>query len=205
MEPAHAAEVRDHWWWRPGWREGRRGYAWHLTFAGQDGLHRLARDLQAALAGRPEIGPVPVGWLHLTLQDVGFVEDVPPGELARMVEAVRSRLAALPAPGLTFGAPVVFPESVVVRPEPAGPVHAIRAAVRAGMAAAGCRVPGPDGFSAHVSVGYVTHSGPAEPLVRALRPVEPATVPVRAVSLIEMHRDRRVYEWRIVEDLPLGG
>jgi hypothetical protein len=24
--------MADHWWWRPGWRHGRRMYYWHVTF-----------------------------------------------------------------------------------------------------------------------------------------------------------------------------
>ncbi len=26
-------DVRDHWYWRPGWRAGRSFYTWHITFA----------------------------------------------------------------------------------------------------------------------------------------------------------------------------
>jgi hypothetical protein len=35
--------MRRHWWWRPGWRPGRRLYAWHLTFGDQT----VARGLRS--------------------------------------------------------------------------------------------------------------------------------------------------------------
>src|SRR6266705_2535240 len=50
---AVAERMADHWWWRPGWRQGRRMYAWHVTFADQPAVQRLAGRYQAALAGLP--------------------------------------------------------------------------------------------------------------------------------------------------------
>jgi hypothetical protein len=35
------AEVRNHWWWRPGWREGRHIYACHLILDDQPQLRAL--------------------------------------------------------------------------------------------------------------------------------------------------------------------
>jgi 2'-5' RNA ligase superfamily len=93
--------------------------------------------------------------------------------------------------------------------DPAEPVHAIRAAIRAGMASAwgADRVPdADDGFRAHVSIGYINRPGPAEPIIHTVRNIHPApaTITVRTASLIELHRDRRVYEWRTVQEVPLG-
>ncbi len=204
-----ADEVHDHWWWRPGWEVGQRGYAWHLTFAGQTELHRLAMDYQAALAALPQVDPVPVEWLHLTMQGMGFTSDVSESEHHQLVEAVRPRLAAISAPTLTFSRSVLLPEAVALIPEPAEPVHAIRGAIRAGVAAVWGedRVPDPDqGFRAHLSVGYVNAPGPAEPILTAMHSVSsaPAIVPIRAASLIELHRDHRVYQWQVVTEVPLG-
>jgi hypothetical protein len=33
----------DHWWWRPGWKHGRRFHTWHLTFDDAADVRRLAR------------------------------------------------------------------------------------------------------------------------------------------------------------------
>src|SRR5262245_33980474 len=73
--------VRDHWWWRPGWRLGRRAYTFHITFEdgtveGGPDLHRLTAAYQASLAGMPGLDLVPLQWLHLTMQNVGFTDEV---------------------------------------------------------------------------------------------------------------------------------
>ena len=34
-EPQVITTVRNHWWWRPGWRAGRHFYACHLTLNDQ--------------------------------------------------------------------------------------------------------------------------------------------------------------------------
>jgi hypothetical protein len=79
--------MRRHWWWRPGWRPGRRLHAWHLTFGdqtvsrGRAELRRVAGDYQARLAGLPGLGLVPAEWLHLTVQPVGFADEVGAGDL----------------------------------------------------------------------------------------------------------------------------
>jgi 2'-5' RNA ligase len=158
---------------------------------------------------RQPADPVPAEWLHLTMQGVGFTADVPPPELARVVAAVRGRLAELAPVTLTFTRPVLLPEAVALPPEPAEPVHAIRGAIRVGIADAWGldNVPEADGgYRAHLSIGYVNRPGPAAPIIAVLDSVhpEPASTTVTAASLIELHRDSRVYQWRTIEDVPLG-
>jgi hypothetical protein len=43
-----SGRMRNHWWWRPGWRVGRRMCTWHATFEGHPALHGLAERYQAA-------------------------------------------------------------------------------------------------------------------------------------------------------------
>ena len=142
----NADEVRDHWWWRPGWHVGQRAYTWHLTFAAEHELRRLARDYQAALAALPQVDPIPPEWLHLTMQGVGFTADVTDEDLAHVVAAVRHRLADVAPAVLTFARPVVLPEAIALPPKPAEPVHTIRGAIRAGIADVwgATKVPEPD-------------------------------------------------------------
>ena len=44
----------------------------------------------------PGLDLVPGPWLHLTMQDVGFSDEVSGGDLAAITAAARSRLAAVP-------------------------------------------------------------------------------------------------------------
>ncbi len=204
-----ADQVRDHWWWRPGWHVGQRAYTWHLTFSGQHELHRLADQYRTVLAALPEVDPVPTNWLHLTMQGVGFADEVSTSDLGRIVEAVRARLASLATVALTFSRVIVFPEAVILAPHPAAPVHAIRSAIRGGITDVWgeSRVPEAEhGFRAHVSVGYINRPGAAAPIINALdrTTAKPATVTVQAASLIELHRDHGIYQWQTVQDVPLG-
>jgi 2'-5' RNA ligase len=205
-----ATAVCNHWWWRPGWHIGQRGYTWHLTFAGEHCLARLVRQYHQALAEAPQVDPVPVQWLHLTMQNVGFVDNITPAELEQITAAAREQLADVPPFTMTFHRPVLLPEAVALVPDPAEPVHQLRGAIRRAIAkvwGAG-RVSDPDdGYRAHLSVGYINADGPAESLLRLLRntATAPASVTVRAASLIALNRDQKVYRWRAVEHVPLGG
>ncbi|HSV67831.1 MAG TPA: 2'-5' RNA ligase family protein [Mycobacteriales bacterium] len=205
-----ATTVRDHWWWRPGWHLGQRGYTWHLTFTDEHDLARLARQYHQALANAPQVDPVPVRWLHLTMQNVGFVDDVTPAELEQITDAAREQLADVPPFTMTFHRPVLLPEAVALVPDPAEYVHQLRGTLRHAIAKVrgAERVPDPDnGYRAHLSVGYINADGPAEPLLHVLRntTTTPATVTVHAASLIELNRDQKVYRWRTVAQVPLGG
>jgi 2'-5' RNA ligase len=153
---------------------------------------------------------IPLEWLHLTMQGVGFVGEVPDDDLAAIRAAVGRRLASIPPASLSFGPTVLLPEAIALPPLPAEPVHVIRGAIRAGIADVwgGSGVPeADDGYRAHVSIGYVNSPGSARPIVDALRRTnaEPASVTVWAASLIMLNRDERVYRWSTVDAVPLGG
>jgi 2'-5' RNA ligase len=183
----------------------------HLApnFDGQHDLHRLVRDYQAALAHLSQVNPIPAEPLHLTLQGVGLAAAVTADVVTAVVAAVRRQLADLTRATLTFTRPVVLPEAIALLPGPAEPGHEIRGAIRAGIADVwgADKVPEPDdGYHTHLSLGYVDAAGPAAPVIQAQERVEPqpASITIRTTSLLELHRDRRRYEWRTIEEVPLG-
>ena len=51
--------VRSHWWWRPGWADGRHFYACRMTLDGQPQLRELVADYRQALAAAPGIDLIP--------------------------------------------------------------------------------------------------------------------------------------------------
>jgi 2'-5' RNA ligase len=207
--------MRSHWWWRPGWRPGRRQYAWHLTFGeqavsrGRAELRRVVGDYQARLAGLPGLDLVPVEWLHLTVQTIGFADEVGPGDAERIVAAVRGRCAALAPLRLTLGPAVLQAEGVWLPVAPQAAVRRVRAAVRAGIAEVwgAARVPEPaGGFTPHVSLAYSDTDGPGEPFAAALAATAPrsATVEIAAVQAISLRRDAHLYRWDTVATVLLG-
>lgn len=206
-------EVRSHWWPREGWRPGRLGYTWHLTFEHAPQLQQLAQTYREALSTIEGHHPFELQWLHLTIQGVGWVDEVSDERLDQVTAAVTGRLSALAPVELTFDRPVVLGESVVFAPEPAKPMHGIRAAIRDGIAevagAAPIAAEQLNGFRPHVSITYFDSSGPAAPYINALRGVqaEPVTVNVDKVALIVQNRvlePEWVYRWTTCTTAPLG-
>ncbi|MFB7618323.1 2'-5' RNA ligase family protein [Kitasatospora sp. NPDC056181] len=202
--PSHMA---DHWWWRPGWNTGRRFYTWHLTFDDATDLHHLAADYRRALKDVPGLDLVPDQWLHLTMQGLGFTDDVPEADVRAIADAATHHLAKIPAFDLALGPAIVTPEALLLKVEPAEPVHAVRSAIRAAIADVWTDVPEPaDGFRPHVSVAYSSAAGPAQPAADALASVTsyPATARITRAELIVLGRDRRMYEWTSFAPVPLG-
>ncbi|MFJ8335956.1 2'-5' RNA ligase family protein [Streptomyces sp. NPDC094437] len=206
----HLESMRNHWWWRPGWREGRRFYTWHLTFDGQDDVHRLAADYRAALAplGPDDFTLIPDQWLHLTMQGVGFVDETDTETVDAIVAAAHQRLAHVPAFLLQLGpGTVVDPEAILLPAQPAEPVHAVRNAIRAAIGDVLSDVPEKEtGFRPHVSVAYSAGDGPMAPVARtiAASPVTPALAPISSAELIVLGRDRQMYEWESYATVRLG-
>lgn len=201
--------MRDHWWWRPGWRVGRSFYTWHVTFTDQPAVRRLVDDYAPVLAALPQLDPVPVRWLHLTMQGVGFTDEVDRHDVDRIVEAVRTRCAGLAPFTVEVGPAHVDAETIQMPARPLEPLSRLRLAVRSaiGDVWGPDNVPEPEaGFRAHVSLGYCNTPGPAEPVADALHAhgAHTAEVTVSSVSLIDLNRDHRAYEWTDVAEAPLG-
>jgi 2'-5' RNA ligase len=205
----HATELRNHWWWRPGWQVGTRFYTWHITFDDQPELHNLVTTYQAELAHHPGLDLVPHQWLHLTMQGVGHAADFTVEQLQTLAESAQTRLAAIPTPTVQFHRLVVRPEAIVLPALPPPAVDRVRTAIREAIAdALGAEaVPErPDGFQPHISVTYSSDTQPAEKITHAIEFItsDPIEVPIKTASLIELHRDRRMYEWRTIADLAIG-
>lgn len=200
--------MRNHWWWRPGWNVGRRFYTWHLTFEGQDDVHRLAADYRSALAPLGDIlTPIPDQWLHLTMQGVGFVGEVKEADVHAIVEAARPRVASVPAFDLRIGPAVLDPEAVLLHVHPDELVRAVRDSIRAAIGDVLGDIPEQaDGFTPHVSVAYSASDDPADPIAQVLaeNDATPAQARISSAELIVIHRDNRMYEWETFADVPLG-
>jgi 2'-5' RNA ligase len=142
------------------------------------------------------------------MQGVGFVDEVNDRQVDQLVRAAGARLAALPAPEVTFERPLLRPEAVVLPASPTDSVIAIRDAIRDAFPDAGLGDAPElrDGFLPHVSLAYINQDGPAEPLLTALARATPtpATVEIHRAALIVLDRDSRVYRWREHALPPLG-
>jgi 2'-5' RNA ligase len=201
--------MRDHWWWRPGWRIGRSFYTWHITFADQSGAQEVVAGYGPTLARLPMLDPVPLRWLHLTLQGIGFTDEVRAEDVDQILSAATKRCVGLAPFTVTIGPAHVDPETIQMPVGPVEPLAELRQAIRSaiGDVWGEGNVPEPeDGFRPHVSLGYSNAAGPADPVAVALNGRAPLTadVIVSAVSLINLNRDNKAYEWTDVAAVPLG-
>jgi hypothetical protein len=203
--------------WRPGWHVGRRAYTFHITFddeSGVDGiadLRRLTSHYQKALTILSGLDVVPLHRLHLTMQNVGFTNEVSEADARAVLLAARHQCSDLHAFELTIGEARVSGEGVTFRPTRADPVCEVRGALRAAIRSVHKVVPeAPEhvhGFDPHISIAYCNRDAPFKPVAEALKrvDVEAATVTVRAAKLIVLDRDDCVYRWSTFGDVALGG
>jgi len=93
----------DHWWWRPGWRIGRSRYTWHVTFAASPNIQNLASTFRPTLASLPTYDPVTAAELHITVQGLGFTDEVDPDDVQKIVEAAQTLCATAEPMQLELG------------------------------------------------------------------------------------------------------
>ncbi|MFI6132726.1 2'-5' RNA ligase family protein [Micromonospora sp. NPDC051141] len=201
-------ELTNHWYWRPGWRAGRQFYTWHLTFERRPELHRLVTDLQRPLA-LPGLDLVPLDGLHLTMQGLGFTDEVNNGDIEAIVAETRQRCTKLQPLELSLGPVDPDAEGVGLLVRPWHRVEQLRATIREAIGAVWQTVPeAMEGFRPHVTIAYSGSQAPAGPIrdcLNDLRHQQPARVTIRQATLIALRREYRAYRWTTVAVAPLTG
>ncbi|MFI7553525.1 2'-5' RNA ligase family protein [Micromonospora sediminimaris] len=200
-------ELTNHWYWRPGWRADRQLYTWHLTFENQPQLDHLVTDLQRQLA-LPGLDLVPLDGLHLTMQGLGFTDEVSDADIKAIVSETRRRGVSLPPLELSLGPVDPDAEGVGLLVRPWDRVEHLRATIRDAIGAVWPTVPEPaQGFRPHVTIAYSGAPAPTEPIrarLAELREQPPVQVTIRQVPLIALRRENRAYRWTTVATVPLA-
>jgi 2'-5' RNA ligase len=201
--------LKEHWYWRPGWRLGRSFYTWHLTFEDPPVLHELVGRLQAELAVAA-LDLVPFSGLHLTMQGVGFTDEVANEDVAAIVGAARERCRRLAPFHLTLGPVDPDHEGIGLLVSPWAPIEQVRLTIRDAIADVWGldNVPeAAEGFRPHVTVAYSAADAPVAEIrdrLGRLRDVPAVTAPVTHAQLIRLNRDAREYRWDVAASVPLG-
>ncbi|RQW93607.1 2'-5' RNA ligase family protein [Micromonospora inaquosa] len=200
-------QLTNHWYWRPGWRADRQFYTWHLTFEHQPELHSLVTDLQSQLA-LPGLDLVPLDGLHLTMQGLGFTDEVTNSDIEAIVAETQRRCAGLPPLELSLGPVDPDAEGVGLLVRPWDRVEHLRATIRDAISAVWPAVPeAAEGFRPHVTIAYSGSQAPTEPIcarLTTLRHRSPARVTIRQATLIALRREHRTYEWTTMAVAPLA-
>jgi hypothetical protein len=199
--------LRDHRRWRPDWTAGRVSLLWYLTFEGQTLLQDWQDAARGLLDGRC-LDVVPTPWLHLTVTDLGFVEDLDPAEVTAVVAAARAELDGFALPELRLGPATTMEDSLVLEAAPAADLERLTVLLRtAGARVLGDRVhDAVGGYPPHVTVGYASADCEQrellDPLGRAAHDVVVARAP--AVVLAAVTRHAQHYDWTVTDTVPLA-
>lgn len=198
-------QLTNHWQ-RPGWTDCRRSYHWLLALDNEPELAALAGRCQASLGDLSILDLVPSDTLHLTLQRVGFTDEVDSAQLQAVADTATRRCADLASFVLHIGWLAGSQGAIRFTALPVEIVNLLRRAVLKALA----DVCGPatgqsaesTAFWPHVSIAYCNTPAPATPViverVGKLRSLAPAKVHVQALDLVELRRDDRVYRWEIM-------
>jgi 2'-5' RNA ligase len=205
--PTSLTHLRDHWQWRPEWGVDRACLLWYLTFDSQPDLSRQAGLVRACLSAVDQVDVVPVPWLHLTLDDVGFADEVAPAHVAQVVESARAAVVGWTPPVLTLGPLAPMDDSVVLE---AGPVAEL-VALRNRLRVATTTVLGPDRpghldeFRPHVTLAYLNDASPPDAVMgplSCLAAAQPVVAEPRLTLASVTRRDRH-YQWTSRAELAL--
>lgn len=207
QHPTTTLPLRDHWQWRPEWASDRICVLWYLTFETAPELSRQAEEAQELLRGIATADVVPPAWLHLTLDDVGFADELLPGQVEQVLEAARTAVRDWEVPALTLGPTCPMEDAVVLQAGPSAALVTLRDLLRG----ATDRVLGPeavtglDEFWPHVTLAYLNDACEPETLMAPLEPVSAARLVVAPprLTLAAVTRRDRHYQWTALGHLPL--
>lgn len=201
--------TRDHWWWRPGWRKGRSFYTWHITFSSSEPIRQIVSLYAPVISRISTLDPVGVDGIHLTLQGIGFTDEVSNADIKRIVASTLSRCAQLEPIKARIDEPRIDEEAVHMNVHPVEQIAHLKLALRNGIGDVWGHENIPetmDDFRPHITLAYSNGIAPIERIDTAIKecslPV--ADVLISAVSLIDLNRDRGLYEWTQVATVTLG-
>src|SRR5690606_21325038 len=126
--------LTDHWWWRPGWRPDRHYYAWFLLFESDPDLLELVDECQRSLE-LPYLDLIPPDGIHMTVQGVGFTDEVTRTQVAEIAEQARAACAQAPPCSLSVGPLAGYSGGVFLRAAPWAPMLDLRARLQRAIGA----------------------------------------------------------------------
>jgi 2'-5' RNA ligase len=205
----HASQFANHWWWRPGWRPGRRMYTFFLTFEDNLAVAEGLTQLYGPRIDRPGLDVVPPVWLHMTIQGLAFTDQISVEDAKAVADSAKRRCSSLTPLQVDLGPPVVASEGVLLI---ASRIDELRQ-LKTSLLQAGSEVLGPTpilqpqpSFTPHVTLAYSNGSGPTDAVALSVASVQSQSTSVtfHAVQLICLSRDTRLYTWTPVSSIPLG-
>lgn len=197
-------QLADHWA-RPAWPDGASAVYWLIDLGWSTDLRAHADACQQNLADIPDLDPVPLGLLHLTICRVGATSEVDDDTAATIAQAAQQRTRTMPPMTLSIGPLAGSAGAVRFSVTPwTELLHLHQDLVAARNAVLGG--PPSNGFRPHVSIAYNGRPRLASPLtdrVNRLRHLPPVNVEVTVANLVRLQRDGHVYRWQTIATTPL--
>lgn len=206
---APSGMTRDHWWWRPGWRKGRSFYTWHITFSSSDPIRQIVSSYAPAISRINTLDPVGIDGIHLTLQGIGFTDEISGADIKGVIVSTLRRCAQLEPIKAKVDEPRIDEEALHMNVHPVEQIARVKLALRNGIGDVWGHENVPEsmeGFRPHITLAYSNGAAPIERIDAAIKefslPV--ADVLISSVSLIDLNRDLGRYEWAEVATVTLG-
>jgi 2'-5' RNA ligase len=108
------------------WRRVLRPGDLYCHYHDQPQLRELVADYQQALTGMQGIDLIAPQWLHLTMQGIGFADEIGADELAALDHALTAALATIDPPAVELRYLTVHPEAVYLKAHPAEALYPLR-------------------------------------------------------------------------------
>ncbi|AJE87493.1 hypothetical protein SLNWT_7117 [Streptomyces albus] len=183
------------------WPTGERRAHWHILVEGQSKVAEFAAAHAELIARFPQLTPVPVPWLHMTLLSIGSI-DVPQMKEVAHAVSLGLRAASLDPFEIEVGPAQATREGITVAVYPEEELSSLFWTVRqATEEVLGKEVlpPAPARFWPHLSLAYSNADWDHDELSRALTRLRPAQAPmtVSQVHLVDQQQD-----WRIQDTPP---
>jgi 2'-5' RNA ligase len=205
--PTSVTPLFDHSTWRPEWGSERPRYWWYLTFEHEAKLRHVVSTLQDALRHVDAVEPIPLRWLHLTVQDIGFVDELRDDEVSQVAAGAAEHLDGHRPLRFGLGSATTMGSAVVLQAHPAEQLTALRSRLRlaTGGVLGASALPGPVEFRPHLSLGYLNRDCDAAEVLDPLRSLQisPVHVDVGGVTLVAVTRGHRSYRWDTRAEIPL--
>ncbi|CUR54986.1 hypothetical protein NOCA2220177 [metagenome] len=194
----------EHRQWRPDWTTERPCLYWYLTFENQPAFWSDCHELTSVLEAIESVDVIPHEWLHLTLLEVGFVDEVDADRIAAVVAAAGAALAGCPTVQLELGPVSTMVDSVVLRVRPQPALMDLQRRLDEALRAIG-GVVSDEAFWPHVSLGYLNRPAERDSIIGKLRAeaaveaLDDLTMLVSGpqLTLGAVTRHRTHYEWQV--------
>ncbi|MFI6364262.1 2'-5' RNA ligase family protein [Nocardia sp. NPDC050630] len=182
-----------------------------MTFTDNSRVRRLVDLFEPILAQIPTMDPVGEEGLHITIQGIGFTDEVVARDAERIADAAAEHLSRRQPFDARIGPPTVDAETVGMPISNTESFQQVRHALQQAIAEVWGidNVPERhDRFQPHLTLAYSTGVAPMAVLRDLLTRNQLSDIEVveqvKAVSLIELNRDNHRYEWREIAKVPLG-